>query len=126
MLQVTHHVAGRSLAAYAPKAAAVVHVAGLTMPCRAQEGTPGPATPAFDANTELRIEAAVKERVGAELMEVMSKARQHGWQQVCYASSQRAVPNMRVIFKDLVDCVSFHTPRAAGSLAYRHCQGPQI
>ena len=64
---------------------AIVRVACLTMPCHAQGGTPGPATPGFHKDTELRIEAIVKERVGAELVEVMFKARQHGRQQVCYA-----------------------------------------
>lgn len=44
----------------------------------------GPATQAIDEETELRIEAVVKERVGAELVEVMFKARQHGRQRVCY------------------------------------------
>ena len=70
------------------KVITIVSVAGLTTPCHAQEGTPGPATPAFGEDTELRIEAVVKERVGAELVDVMFKARQHGRQQVRHAFQQ--------------------------------------
>ena len=102
-----------------------MHVAGLTMPCRAQEGTPGPATPAFDANTELRIEAAVKERVGAELMEVMLQGPPaHGRQQVPFMHHrQRAAAKHAELSSRILLTVSVFIPlELQGSLAYRHCQ----
>ncbi len=71
-----------------------MQAARLTTPYHAQEGTPGPATPAFDGDIELRIEAVVKERVGAELMDVMLKARQHSRQQVPFISRQQGLPHI--------------------------------
>ena len=47
-----------------------------------QEGTPAPATPNFDEDTELRMEVIIGERVSARLMAEHVKGRDAGYQQV--------------------------------------------